>query len=209
MKRTFPAIKGLHEVPGFRIGIETALLTSTGLIVVVATLDQEILQGQVVQVAFLYVLMAVAFAQARRVLVEERARSAALVEASEITDARLRRLEGAHSALSSLSELASSADLNPVSVGEAALRDLALLVPQSVSWRMVARTLSEAGGKWLENQELFDIYRGEGIPADMASFAVRLTFRSREGTLTDKQVDKQMKRILDRLNSSLQVTLRS
>jgi signal transduction histidine kinase len=114
---------------GFRIGIETALLTSTGIIIVVATLDQEIVQGAVVQVAFLYVLMAVAFAQARRVLVEERARSAALVEASEITDARLRRLEGAHSALSSLSDLASSADLNPVSVGEAALRDLALLVP--------------------------------------------------------------------------------
>jgi signal transduction histidine kinase len=114
---------------GFRVGVETALLTSTGLIVVVATLGQEILQGQVVQVGFLYLLMAVAFAQARRVLVEEQARSDALIEASEITSAKLRRLEGAHSALASLSELASAAELNPVSVGEAALRDLALLVP--------------------------------------------------------------------------------
>jgi two-component system sensor histidine kinase DegS len=48
-----------------------------------------------------------------------------LVEASEIAAVRMRRLEAAHAALASLSELASSAELNPVTVGEAALRDLA------------------------------------------------------------------------------------
>ena len=114
---------------GFRIGVETALLTSFGLIAVVAALDQEILQGQVLQVALLFMLMAVTFAQARRLLVEQQERSDALIEASELTAARIRRLEAAHSALASLSELASSADLNPVAVGEAALRDLAHLVP--------------------------------------------------------------------------------
>ena len=114
---------------GFRIGVETALLSSTGLIVVVATLGQEVVQGQVIQVASLYILMAVAFAQARRLLIEEQERSAALTEASRVSDAKARRLEAAHAALASLSELATAAELNPVSVGEAALRDLALLVP--------------------------------------------------------------------------------
>jgi signal transduction histidine kinase len=116
---------------GFRIGIETALLSSTGLVVVAATLGQETLQGQVVQTALLYLLMAVAVAQTRRVLVEAHERSAALVAASELTAAKLARLEAAHSALVSLSELASAAELNPVNVGEAALRDLALIVPFS------------------------------------------------------------------------------
>ena len=114
---------------GFRIGVETALLTSSGLVAVVAALDQQILQGQVLQVALLYLLVAVTFAQARRVLVEQQERSAALVEASELAAARMRRLEAAHAALASLSELASSAELNPVTVGQAALRDLAHLVP--------------------------------------------------------------------------------
>ena len=57
---------------GYRIRIETALLTSTGLIAIVAILNQEILQGQVIQIVFLYVLIATMFTQARRVLVEER-----------------------------------------------------------------------------------------------------------------------------------------
>ena len=108
---------------GYRIGIETALLTSAGLIGIVAMLDQDAFGGQVIQIALLYVLIAAMFAQARRVLVEERA------VAAELNFQRTGRLEAAHSALSSLQELADSADLNPVSVGRAALRDLALLVP--------------------------------------------------------------------------------
>ena len=108
---------------GYRIGIETALLTSAGLIGVVATLDQAIVQGQVIQIVLLYVLIAATFAQARRVLVEERA------VAAEVSMHRVGRLKAAHAALISLQELAGTADLNPVSVGRAALRDLALLVP--------------------------------------------------------------------------------
>jgi len=114
---------------GFRVGVETAVLTSMGLIFVVATLQQEIIQGQVLQVSLLYLLMAVAFAQSRRILVEEQARGDALEEASAVTSVRLERLEAAHSALTSLSDLATTAELNPVSVGQAALRDLALTVP--------------------------------------------------------------------------------
>ncbi len=114
---------------GYRIGVETALLTSAGLIGVAAVLDQEILQGQVLQVVLLYVLIAATFAQARRVLVEERARSDELAAASEINARRSKRLETAHSALVSLQELAHAADLNPVTVGRAVLRDLSLLVP--------------------------------------------------------------------------------
>ena len=108
---------------GYRIGLETALLTGAGLVGVVALLDQAIVQGQVVQVVLLYVLIAATFAQTRRVLVEERA------AAAEIAGIRRERLEAAHAALASLEKLADAADLNPVTVGRAALRDLALLVP--------------------------------------------------------------------------------
>lgn len=114
---------------GMRVGLETAALTTMGLVFVVATMQQEILQGQVLQVSLLYILMAVAFAQTRRILSEEQARADALAEASAATSVRLERLEAAHSALTSLSDLATTAELNPVSVGQAALRDLALAVP--------------------------------------------------------------------------------
>ncbi len=114
---------------GFRIGLETAVLSAAGLAVVVATLDQEVLQGQVAQAMFLYVLIAITLSQARRILIEERARSDALAEASELTALRMERLEAAHHLLTSLSELANADELNPVTVGGAALRDLARIVP--------------------------------------------------------------------------------
>ena len=114
---------------GLRIGMETALLSSTGLLAVVAALQQGILTGSVFQAIALYVLIAVTFSQARRLLVEESARGDALAAESAVTQARMERLETAHKLLSSLSELANAAELNPVTVGEAALRDLALVVP--------------------------------------------------------------------------------
>ncbi len=114
---------------GFRIGLETAILSSTGLLAVVAALQQEILTGSVLQAIALYVLIALTFSQARRLLVEERERGDALAAASALTMERMERLETAHSLLTSLSELANAAELNPVTVGEAALRDLAVVVP--------------------------------------------------------------------------------
>jgi phenylalanyl-tRNA synthetase beta chain len=91
----------------------------------------------------------------------------------------------------------------------ASRRDLALLVPDGVRWEQVRECLEQAGGKWLESCELFDVYRGEGVPTGQSSCAVRLNFRSREGTLTDKQVDKQSRRVLERLDKTLKVGLRS
>ena len=109
---------------GRRIGFETALLSSLGLIVVLMALDQELLTTQLLQTILLYLLIALTFSQARRILIEEGAKSRAAT-------LRTQRLEAANSLLSSLSELANSAELNPMTVGYAALRDLANAVPIS------------------------------------------------------------------------------
>lgn len=98
---------------------------------------------------------------------------------------------------------------SPLPAYPSSKRDLALLVPDSIRWEDVRSCLLSNGGKWLESCELFDVYRGEGVPAGSASCAVRLSFRSREGTLTDKQVDKQLRRTLDQLDKTLRVGLRS
>ena len=97
----------------------------------------------------------------------------------------------------------------PLPAFPAAGRDLALLVPDGVAWEQVESLLRRAGGKLLEDLALFDIYRGKGLPEGRASYAVRLSFRSAEGTLTDKQVDKVQQRILGELNKALKVELRS
>lgn len=111
---------------GVRIGIETALLASIGYVMVIAALAQPLLEGNVVESIALYVLIALTMSQMRRILVEERLRSDELVAATEM---RISRLETAHDLLETLSNLAGATELNPMTVGEAALRDLAVRVP--------------------------------------------------------------------------------
>jgi signal transduction histidine kinase len=114
---------------GFRTGIATASLATAGLAIVFGALDQNIVSPAFLQVVALLLLIAVTFAQARRILIEERLRSQELDEAREFQTKRVERLAAAHSLLVSLSNLADAAELNPVTAGEAALRDLALVVP--------------------------------------------------------------------------------
>ena len=111
---------------GIRIGLETALLAAVGLIVVVAALAQPLLTGRVLESIVLYVLIAFTMSQMRRILLEERIRSDELVAATEL---RIGRMETAHELLQTLSSLAGAAELNPMTVGQAALRDLAVRVP--------------------------------------------------------------------------------
>ncbi len=71
----------------------------------------------------------------------------------------------------------------------AVLRDIAVVVPEEVPYQTVENTVREAGGALLESVKLFDVYRGERIPAGSRSLALSLTFRSPERTLTDAEVD--------------------
>ncbi len=113
---------------GRRIGLETAILTSIGFLTIVLALEQSI-DGSIIQTVLLYFVIALAFSEAKRLLVEERQRSDAMAVESELFARRVARLETTHNLLSSLSALANAAELNPVTVGEAALRDLAATVP--------------------------------------------------------------------------------
>jgi phenylalanyl-tRNA synthetase beta chain len=55
---------------------------------------------------------------------------------------------------------------------------------------------------------LFDIYRGEPIPAGQKSLAYSLTYRHPDRTLTDKEVAKVHAKIADRLGKEIGAQLR-
>ena len=111
---------------GIRIGLETALLAAVGLAVVVSALEQPLADARVIESIALFLLIALTMSQMRRILVEERIRSDEVAAATEM---RLNRLETAHGLLATLSKLAGATELNAMTVGEAALRDLAVRVP--------------------------------------------------------------------------------
>jgi phenylalanyl-tRNA synthetase beta chain len=96
----------------------------------------------------------------------------------------------------------------PVPRFPAALRDIAVIVDESVPAERVAREIRAAGGDLLRDLRLFDLYRGESIAAGHKSLAYALTYQAEDRTLTDKEVDKAHKKIEDRLKHVLQAQIR-
>lgn len=125
---------------GTRIGLETGVLSIAGLFVVAGALDQPLLDGSTIQPAFLYALIVITFTQVRRILAETSETSAAL----EAATARVERIQTAHTLLASLSELANTQELNPMTIGNVALRDLAGAVPFAAGRVIVVREDGDA-----------------------------------------------------------------
>jgi phenylalanyl-tRNA synthetase beta chain len=96
----------------------------------------------------------------------------------------------------------------PVPRYPAALRDLAVIVDEGVTAERVAAEIRAAGGDLLRDVRLFDLYRGESIPAGKKSLAYALTYLAEDRTLTDKEVDKAHKKIEDRLKHVLKALIR-
>jgi phenylalanyl-tRNA synthetase beta chain len=92
-------------------------------------------------------------------------------------------------------------------------RDLALVAPDSVSAGDLLATASKVAKKQLKGSfrgaRVFDVYRGEAIPAGSRSVAIRLVFRALDRTLEDKAVDKAMAAVVRRLTEAHPVTVRA
>lgn len=74
-------------------------------------------------------------------------------------------------------------------------RDLAILVDAAVTAETLRQALVKAGGKYLKQIDIFDVYTGEHVPGGKKSLAYTLTFVNREQTLTDEIVNTAMDRI--------------
>jgi phenylalanyl-tRNA synthetase beta chain len=96
----------------------------------------------------------------------------------------------------------------PVSRFPAALRDIAVIVDNATPAERVVGEIRVAGGEMLRAIRLFDLYRGESIPAGTKSLAFALSYQADDRTLTDKEVDKAHKKIEERLKHVLKAQIR-
>ncbi len=88
-------------------------------------------------------------------------------------------------------------------------RDFALLVPENVSSKQVEDIIRKESGDILEEVSLFDYYCGKQVPEGKVSLAYRMTYRSKKETLKEESVDNVCNKIIKRLQSKLDVQLRS
>ncbi|MDO5416717.1 MAG: phenylalanine--tRNA ligase subunit beta [Lachnospiraceae bacterium] len=81
----------------------------------------------------------------------------------------------------------------------AVTRDISMVVPKQIMVGQIEDVIAQRGGKILEGYQLFDIYEGSQIVAGFKSVAYSITFRAKDRTLTDEDVNAAMKKILNGL----------
>ncbi|MBS1747969.1 MAG: phenylalanine--tRNA ligase subunit beta [Bacteroidetes bacterium] len=96
-------------------------------------------------------------------------------------------------------------ELNPYPVVE---RDLSLVINKQIQYGEVESGIKKLKTKYLENFNLFDIYEGEKIAGDKKSFAINFRFVNNEKTLTDVEVETEMKMITEKLVNEFSAEIR-
>jgi phenylalanyl-tRNA synthetase beta chain len=97
----------------------------------------------------------------------------------------------------------------PVPMMPAIEVDLALVVPNSATSAQVAEAIQGSAGDLLESLDVFDEFRGAGIPDGTRSLAWRLTFRHPERTLRDREIQGRTAKILSTLEAALGIRQRT
>ncbi|AXY77454.1 phenylalanine--tRNA ligase subunit beta [Paraflavitalea soli] len=87
-------------------------------------------------------------------------------------------------------------------------RDLAMIVPKTLPFAEVESTVRKTQIAKLQEVQLFDIFESGKIGADKKSLAVSFTFLDEEKTLTDKEIDGMMNKIMTALEKDLQAEIR-
>ncbi|MCL6597081.1 MAG: phenylalanine--tRNA ligase subunit beta, partial [Firmicutes bacterium] len=87
-------------------------------------------------------------------------------------------------------------------------RDVAVILSDAVPAAAAIEGVRAAGGPWLEEVRLFDVYRGPGIPAGTRSLALRLRYRAPDRTLREDEVEPVHQAVREAL-AALGGTLRS
>ena len=87
-------------------------------------------------------------------------------------------------------------------------RDLALLVEEEVRFIDLYDFAHQTERKLLKQVDLFDVYVGDKLPAGKKSYALSFILQDENKTLTDKQIDKIMKRLQQGFEQQFKAELR-
>ena len=87
-------------------------------------------------------------------------------------------------------------------------RDIALLAADDLQSEAVLACVRSVKAKEIEHIQIFDVYKGKGIPEGYKSIAIRIRYRSYERTLNDEEISALHKKVTDNLINKLDVSLR-
>ena len=87
-------------------------------------------------------------------------------------------------------------------------RDLALIVADEITFAQIESVAYQTEKKLLKSVSLFDVYRGDKLPEGTKQYAVSFVLQDKEKTLTDKQIEAIMQKLIKTFEQKLNSQLR-
>jgi len=87
-------------------------------------------------------------------------------------------------------------------------RDLSMLVDLQVTFDDLKTIAFKTDKRLIKNVQVFDVYMGDKLPAGKKSYALHFTLQDEEQTLTDKQIDAVMQKIIYNLAQTAKAEIR-
>ena len=88
------------------------------------------------------------------------------------------------------------------------LRDLAVVVDDSIAWQQIVDAVESLGDSRIQSVELFDVYRGTGVPEGSQSLALSLSLQDPEKTLDDVAIQEMVDQVVRTLGEQTGAELR-
>ena len=99
-------------------------------------------------------------------------------------------------------------DFQSLSVFPSVYRDMAVVVAYDMPYSRIEESITSVGGDLVKSVNLFDVYKGKQIPANMRSLAYSIEYHSPVRTLTDDEVDQVHEKIISALGEKFGAELR-
>lgn len=87
-------------------------------------------------------------------------------------------------------------------------RDLAMIVDKQIQYHQIEVAVKQAKSKLLQSVNLFDVFESEKLGLDKKSLAVNFSFYDNQKTLTDIEVEAEMKNIINSLEQKVGAVVR-
>jgi phenylalanyl-tRNA synthetase beta chain len=87
-------------------------------------------------------------------------------------------------------------------------RDLSFLINEEITFNELLKCVGTVKNKILQNVSLFDVYRNKKTLPNKKAYGLRFSFLHTERTLTDKEVDKVMKQVQEKITKEVNAELR-
>jgi len=75
-------------------------------------------------------------------------------------------------------------------------RDLALLLDDQINFDQLSTIANKTERKYLKDIQIFDVYKGDKVPQGKKSYALSFILQDEEKTLTDKQIDGIIQKLI-------------